>query len=143
VHANLAAFEISTVRAVGQRNRRTPQLIQQAGEEYLFAGIQLKGQGRVERDGRVAVLDRGSMAFYDSSRPGTVRFDDAFEHVVVKVPLSEMLAETGLRSTGGVTATTLASQSPAGVIAQFFHGLSKCMRLTPRRRWHWRHTDAV
>src|ERR1700716_1823028 len=60
VHANLAAFEISTVRAGGQRVRRTPQLIRRAGEEYLLASVQLNGQGRVEQDGRVAVLDPGS-----------------------------------------------------------------------------------
>lgn len=54
VHADLAAFEISTVRASGQRVRRTPRLIAWAGEEYLLASIQTKGHGRIEQDGRVA-----------------------------------------------------------------------------------------
>jgi hypothetical protein len=56
--------------------------------------------------------------FYDSTRPYTLHSDDAFEQVVVQVPLGEMLAETGLRSAGGVTATILASPSPAGVVAR-------------------------
>ena len=68
VHADLAAFEISTVCAGGQRVRRTPRLIARAGEEYLLASIQTKGHGRIEQDGRVAVLDPGSVAVYDSTR---------------------------------------------------------------------------
>ena len=132
VHANLAAFEISTVRAGGQRVRRTPQLIKRAGEEYLLASIQTKGHGRIEQDGRVATLDPGSMALYDSTRPYTLHFDDAFEQVVVQVPLGEILAETGLRDAVGVTAMKLGSDSPAGVVAQFFHGLSRIYETNPQ-----------
>ncbi len=132
VHANLAVFEISTVRAGGQRVRRTPRLIARAGEEYLLASIQTKGHGRIEQDGRVAVLDRGSMALYDSTRPYTLHFDDAFEQVVVQVPLGDILAETGLRDAGGVTATKLGGDSPAGVVAQFFQGLSLIYRTDPQ-----------
>jgi AraC-like DNA-binding protein len=132
VHANLAEFEISTVRAGGQRVRRTPQLIRRAGEEYLLASIQVDGHGRVEQDGRVAVLEPGSMAFYDSTRPYTLHFDDAFEQVVVQVPLGEILADTGLRGASGVTATKLSGNSPAGVVAQFFHGLSQLYGTDPQ-----------
>jgi len=132
VHADLAAFEISTVRAGGQRVRRTPRLIARAGEEYLLASIQTHGRGRIEQDGRVAVLDQGSMAVYDSTRPYTLHFDDAFEQVVVQVPLGDILAETGLRDAGGVTATTLAADGPAGVVAQFFHGLSRVYPTDPQ-----------
>jgi AraC-like DNA-binding protein len=132
VYANLAAFELSTVRADGQRVRRTPRLIALAGEEYLLASIQTKGHGRVEQDGRVAVLDRGSMALYDSTRPYTLHFDDAFEQVVVQVPLGDILAETGLRDVGGVTATKLGGDGPAGVVAGFFRGLSRIYQTDPQ-----------
>jgi AraC-like DNA-binding protein len=132
VHANPAALEISTVRAGGQRVRRTSQLIKRAGEEYLLASVQTKGHGRIEQDGRVAALDPGSMALYDSTRPYTLHFDDAFEQVVVQVPLGEILAETGLRDASGVTAMKLGGDSPAGVVAQFFHGLSRIYETTPQ-----------
>jgi AraC-like DNA-binding protein len=131
-HANLAAFEISTVRAGGQRVRRTPQLIDRAGEAYLLASIQTRGYGRIEQDGRVAVLEPGSMALYDSTRPYTLHFDDAFEQVVVQVPLGEILAETGLRDARDVTAMKLRGDSPAGVVAQFFHGLSRIYQTDPQ-----------
>lgn len=132
VHADLAAFEISTVRAGGQRVRRTPRLIARAGGEYLLASIQTKGQGRIEQDGRVAVLDPGSVAVFDSTRPYTLYFEETFEQTVVQVPLGDMLAETGLRDSGGVTATKLGGDSPAGVVAQFFCGLSRIYPSDPQ-----------
>jgi AraC-like DNA-binding protein len=125
VHADLAALEISTVRSGGQRVRRTSRLIARAGEEYLLANIQTKGHGRIEQDGRVAELDPGSVAVCDSTRPYTLHFDEPFEMTVVQVPLGDILAEAGLRDSGGVTATKLGRDSPAGVVAQFFCGLSR------------------
>lgn len=132
VHADLGGFEFSTVRAGGQRVRRTPRLIARAGEEYLLASIQTKGHGRMEQDGRVAVLEPGSMAVVDSTRPYTLHFDESFEQIVVQVPLGEMLAETGLRDSGGVTATRLGGEGPAGVVAQFFCGLSRISLTDPQ-----------
>jgi AraC-like DNA-binding protein len=132
VHADLAAFEISTVRAGGQRVRRTPRLIARAGEEYLLASIQTKGHGRIEQDGRVAVLDPGSVAVCDSTRPYTLYFDETFEQIVVQVPLGDILAETGLRDSGGVTAMKLGGEGPAGVVAQFFCGLSRIYPTDPQ-----------
>jgi AraC-like DNA-binding protein len=72
------------------------------------------------------------MAFYDSTRPYTLHFDDAFEQVVVQIPLNEMLMETGLRRAGGATATKIGSHSPAGVVAQFFGGLSRIYETNPQ-----------
>jgi AraC-like DNA-binding protein len=132
VHADLAALEISTVCAGGQRVRRTPRLIARAGEEYLLASIQTKGHGRIEQDGRVAVLDPGSVAVYDSTRPYTLHFDETFEQTVVQVPLGDMLAETGLRDSGGVTARKLGGEGPAGVVAQFLCGLSRIYPSDPQ-----------
>lgn len=132
VHADLGVFEVSTVCAGGQRVCRTPRLIARAGEEYLWASIQTKGCGRVEQDGRVAVLDPGSVAVYDSTRPYTLHFDDTFEQTVVQVPLGEILAEAGLRDSGGVTARKLGADSPAGVVAQFFCGLSRVYPTDPK-----------
>ncbi|HXA62643.1 MAG TPA: helix-turn-helix domain-containing protein [Streptosporangiaceae bacterium] len=130
-YAEVGGLEISTVRAGGQRVRRTPQLIARAGEQYLLASIQTRGRGRVEQDGRVAVLDPGAMALHDSTRPYTLHFDDAFEQVIVKVPLVDILAESGLRDAGQVTAVDLGDGGPAGVIARFFQGLSRTYATDP------------
>ncbi|MCW2877697.1 MAG: AraC-family transcriptional regulator, partial [Sphaerisporangium sp.] len=131
-HADIGGLEISTVRAGGQRVRRTSQLIARAGEQYLLASIQTRGRGRVEQDGRVAVLDPGAMALYDSTRPYTLHFDDDFEQVVVQVPLVDILAHSGLRDAGQVTAVNLGKGGPAGVVAGFFHGLSRTYATDPQ-----------
>jgi AraC-like DNA-binding protein len=132
VHADLESFEMTTVRAGGQRVRRTPQLIARAAEEYLLASVQTRGHGRIEQDGRVAELAPGEMALYDSTRPYTLHFDDAFEQVVVQVPLGGMLAETGLRDARSVTAVKLGANSPAGIVAQFFQGLARLQQTDPQ-----------
>jgi AraC-like DNA-binding protein len=131
VHASFADFEISTVRSDGQRVRRTRQHIARAGEEYLLASVQTKGRGRVEQDGRCAELAPGDMAMYDSTRPYTLHFDEAFEQVVVQVPLGGLLADTGLYEATRLTATRLGGDGPAGVVALFFHGLSRLHESEP------------
>jgi AraC-like DNA-binding protein len=133
VHASFADFEISTVRSDGLRVRRTRQLIARADEEYLFASVQTKGRCRVEQDGRYAELTPGDMALYDSTRPYTLHFDEAVEQeqVVVRIALGGILAETGLHEATGLTATRLGGDGPAGVVAQFFHGLSQLHESDP------------
>ena len=131
VHGSFPDFEISTVRADAQRVRRTRQLIARADEEYLLASVQTKGHGRVEQDGRCAELTPGAMALYDSTRPYTLHFDEPFEQVVVQVPLGGILADTGLHDATRLTATRLGGNGPPGVVAQFFHGLSRLYESDP------------
>jgi len=131
VHADLGDFEVTTVHAGGQRVRRTSRLIARSHEEYLLASIQTRGHGRVEQGGGVAELAPGEMALYDSTRPYTLHFDDAFEQVVVQMPLRGILAETGLRDARTVTAVKLGANSTAGVVAQFFHSLSRLQQTDP------------
>jgi AraC-like DNA-binding protein len=65
------------------------------------------------------------MALYDSTRPYTLHFEETVEQIVVRVPLRGILADTGLCGATRFTATSLGGDGPAGVIAQFFHGLSR------------------
>ncbi len=118
------AFEMSTVRAGGQRVRRTRQLIARASEEYILASIQTRGRGRIEQGGRVAVLEPGSMAFYDSTAPYVLHFDNAFEQIVVQMPREAMLSASGAgRRSGQATAVPLQRDGVAGMIGSFFRSL--------------------
>jgi AraC-like DNA-binding protein len=72
------------------------------------------------------------VAVCDSTRPYILHFDAAFEQTVVQVPLADMLAEVGLRDSGGVTAMRLGGEGPAGVVAQFFCGLSRIYASDPQ-----------
>ncbi|MFW3170423.1 helix-turn-helix domain-containing protein [Geodermatophilus sp. CPCC 206100] len=129
---DLPGVQVTTVRSTGQRVRRTRRLIARTSEDYLLASIQVTGRGRVEQDGRVAHLRPGSMAFYDSTRPYALHFDDAFEQTVVQVPRQRLLAAAGVRDEAvHNTAVPLAPEGPGSVVAGFFTGLALLQRRDP------------
>lgn len=119
-HVPVGDVELSTVVAGGQHVRRTPRLIAEGTEEFMLASIQVQGQGRVEQDGRAAALAPGEMAFYDSTRPYTLHFDDAFQQLVVQVPKRELM----LRDTRGLTARPLGEGTPGRAVSSFFRSLA-------------------
>lgn len=118
-HVSLGALDLSLVAASGQIVRRTRALIGGDDGEYLLASVLLDGAGRIEQDGRVAELHPGAMAFYDSTRPYTLRSDRACRHLVVKVPKRRLLGD----DTRGLTARTLGAGSPGGVVSAFLRSL--------------------
>lgn len=119
------AVQLTEVRAAGQHVRRTRSLIAGSSEDYLLASIQLGGRGRVEQDGRTAELTPGAMSFYDSTRPYTLHFDDAFEQLVVQLPRRPLLAAAGIGDDAvHVTAIALHAEGPGSVLAGFFASLS-------------------
>ncbi|PRX47076.1 AraC-like DNA-binding protein [Prauserella shujinwangii] len=123
-HVPVGDVELSTVVAGGQHVRRTRDLIARDTDEFLLASIQLRGRGRVEQDGRVAPLAAGDMAFYDSTRPYTLHFDEPFHQLVVQLPKRELL----VRDSRGLTARTLGRGTPGGVVSAFFRSLSDTAR---------------
>jgi AraC-like DNA-binding protein len=119
------AVQLTEVRAAGQHVQRTRRLIAESSEDYLLASIQLGGRGRVEQDGRTAELTPGAMSFYDSTRPYTLHFDDAFRQLVVQSPRRPLLAAAGIVDDAvHVTATALEAGGPGSVLAGFFSSLS-------------------
>ncbi|NUR29753.1 MAG: helix-turn-helix domain-containing protein [Catenulispora sp.] len=124
VHVPVADLELSTVTASSQHVRRTRPLIARSGEEYLLASIQLRGHGRVEQDDRTALLAVGDIAFYDSTRPYTLHFDDPFQQLVVQVPTRQL----PLRDTRRLTARTIGGFSP---VTAFFVSLARSARENP------------
>ena len=105
--------------AGSQHVRRTRTLIAQGNEEYLLASIQQRGIGRVEQDGRAATLSPGDLAFYDSTRPYTLHFDNPFHQLVVQIPKRDLM----LRDTRQLTARALGQGTAGGVVATFFTSL--------------------
>lgn len=119
------AVQLTEVRAQGQHVQRTRSLIAGSSEDYLLASIQLGGQGRVEQDGRTAVLTPGAMTFYDSTRPYVLHFDDAFTQLVVQLPRRPLLAAAGVPDEGvHLTAVALEAGGPGSVLAGFFSSLA-------------------
>lgn len=123
---------ITEVRACGQRVRRTPRLIAGSSQDYLLASIQVGGRGRVEQDGRVAELRAGTMAFYDSTRPYTLHFDDAFTQLVVQLPRAPLMAAAGVTNDAAhVTAVCLDAEGPGAVVIGYFRSLAELGRRDP------------
>jgi len=131
IHRSFAGLEMSTVRAGGQRVRRTRQLIARSNEEYLLASIQTAGRGQVEQDGRTAILEPGAMSFYDSTRPYTLNFDGPFEQIVVQVPLEWAVATAGVLGPKNLTAVALGRDGATGVVADFFRSLASAQQHDP------------
>ena len=107
-HVPCRDVELSTVVADSHAVRRSRALIRRDNEEYLLASVQLAGRGRVEQDGRIAVLTEGAMAFYDSTRPYSLHFDEPFRQLVVQLPKRILL----IGDTSQLTARTLGSGTP-------------------------------
>lgn len=128
-HVPLGDLELSAVVAGGQHVRRTRSLIAQGNEEYLLASIQRSGTGRVEQDGRTALLSPGDIAFYDSTRPYTLHFDNPFHQLVVQVPKRELM----LRDTRPLTARALRRGTPGGAVSAFFTSLFDATRASGER----------
>ena len=123
-HVPVGDLEMSGVMAGGQHVRRTRSLIAHGNEEYLLASIQRSGTGRVEQDGRTALLSPGDIAFYDSTRPYTLHFDNPFHQLVVQVPKRELL----IRDTRPLTARALRRGTPGGAVSAFFTSLFDATR---------------
>jgi AraC-like DNA-binding protein len=128
-HVPLGDLELSAVVAGGQHVRRTRSLIARGNEEYLLASIQRNGTGRVEQDGRTALLSPGDIAFYDSSRPYTLHFDAPFHQLVVQVPKRELM----LGDTRPLTARALRRGTPGGAVSAFFTSLFDASRDSAER----------
>ncbi len=128
-HVALGGLELSTVVAGSQHVRRTRSLIAQSAEDFLLASIQLRGRGRIEQDGRTALLSAGDMAFYDSTRPYTLHFDAPFHQLVVQVPRREL----PIRDTSILTARALGHGGPGGVVPAFFTSLARTAKASPEQ----------
>ena len=126
------ALQVTTVKAAGQRVRRTRSLIARTSGEYLIASIPLSGSGVVEQDGRTAVMEPASIIFYDSTRPYTLLFERPFEQVSIHLP-TEALRRRGvpLSALRTRTACNLGSGGPGSVASSFFASLARLQRQDP------------
>ena len=108
----LPSLDVSVVTSSAQNVTRTAGHIARSSDDYFLVSIQAKGKGVVRQDGRDAVLSAGDFALYDSTRPYELRFDDAFEQIVLKLPGERLRSE--LRNTETLTATTVSGREGAG-----------------------------
>jgi AraC-like DNA-binding protein len=108
----LASLRLSKVTATPQIVRRTAAKIAHANEDYFLVSIQTRGEGLILQDDRVARLQPGDFALYDSTRPYELRFDGSFQQYVLQLPGPTL--RTALHRTDALTASAVSGQRGAG-----------------------------
>lgn len=112
VSHRLPGLDLSVVRSRAQRVTRTPRAIGRATDDFIIVSLQTQGNAVISQDGRDAVMAPGDFAIYDSTRPYTLRFDDDFEEIVLKLR-GDRLREM-VRESDKLTATTVSGRAGAG-----------------------------
>ena len=82
----LSALSVARIEASSHRVARLPAGISRSCDESLIFNFILSGVALAEQDGRSVLLKPGDGAVCDAQRPYTLRFDDAFKLITVKVP---------------------------------------------------------
>lgn len=108
----LPGLDLSIVDSRAQRVMRTPGTIAKDADDCFIVSLQTRGQGLISQDGRDALLTPGDFAIYDSTRPYTLRFDDDFEEIVLKLRGEQLRAM--VRDTEKLTATKVSGREGAG-----------------------------
>lgn len=114
----LGAITATEIHATANVVRRTPALITDSDPDYYKLGVQLRGYCLLTQDGREAPLLPGDFAIYDTTRPYTLAFDDAYRQLVLMFPrrLLHLPAET----VTGVTATRMSGRQGVGALLSPF-----------------------
>ncbi len=122
--AAVADLQLSLVSGSGQVVRRTRRLVQRTAADLYKVGLQLRGRGLVEQDGRVAELSPGDLTVYDTGRPYELVFERDFEMLVLVAPRRRLatrapgldhltaLAIPGDRGSGALTSSLLRGLDP-------------------------------
>ncbi|GCE45093.1 transcriptional regulator, AraC family [Rhodococcus wratislaviensis] len=91
---------------------RTPAGIARTSDDYFLVSVQNQGNGFVVQDDRIARLEPGDFAMYDTTRPYELHFADNFEQYVLRLPGSTL--RTLVRNTADLTARTVPGGQGAG-----------------------------
>jgi AraC-like DNA-binding protein len=112
---DVSAVEVS---ADGHHVLRKPSLIRESDGHYFKLSIMLAGSGILVQDNREALLLPGDIAVYDTQRPYTLAFDDAFRCLVLMFP--PQLMDLPISSVGQLTAVRMGRDERLGrVISPF------------------------
>lgn len=121
--SQLGPARCSTVSSSRQRVLRTPSRISRASEDFILIALGKRGAGAVLQDGRETLIQPGEFAFYDTTRPYELRFDDDFTQTIFQVPRETL--HRRFAGTQSFTATKFTSDRPLQRLAyQFVTGLA-------------------
>ncbi len=116
--SEIGGIQISTVRSVAQRVRRTRSRIASSSRDNFLLSLQLCGTGVVSQDSRTAILSPGDFALYDCTRPYELAFDDSFSQVVLRLPRETVTGR--LIDSHLLTARRIDGRQGVGLLASSF-----------------------
>ncbi|MEY9933932.1 AraC-like DNA-binding protein [Catenulispora sp. GP43] len=109
----LGDLQITRVDCDPGEMHRAPRFIARGDGGQVFVAVQSSGRCQVEQDGRIADLEPGDIAFFETMRPYRTRFPERFTMKIFAVPryllgpseaeLRQLTART-MRPTHGITA---------------------------------------
>ena len=111
-------IRVATVNSTAQHVVRTPSRIARSDLEYFFLSLQLHGRGCHKQDGRIAHLDPGDFAIYDTTRPYELLFGDPFSQLVLCLPRD--VVKSRLADAERLTACTVQGRTGSGRLASMF-----------------------
>ncbi|MFC6882249.1 MULTISPECIES: helix-turn-helix domain-containing protein [Actinomadura] len=119
----LGALKVAEVAAGPHVVRRTGALIARSDPGHYKLGVQLRGYCVLTQDGREAPLVPRDLAVYDTTRPYTLAFDDAYRQLVLMFP--RRLLRLPDEAVAGITATRISGRRGLGaVLSPFLAGLA-------------------
>lgn len=105
---------VTDLRATAHEVERTPELIARGDRSFFKVSLMLCGRGLLIQDGREAVLDPGSLAVYDTSRPYSLVFEEDFRSMVVMFPRHLITLPSHL--VGELTAVRISGNEGLGAV---------------------------
>lgn len=111
----LGPVQLTRVRSSRHEAIRSARQIAKSVDEYFLVSLQISGQGLIEQDGRIALLQPGDFALYDSTRRYLLRFDDQFEELVLKLPRAMVTDRIAMPEY--ITATCISGRRGLGRLA--------------------------
>jgi AraC family transcriptional activator of tynA and feaB len=115
---------VTDVQGTAQEHHRTPRLIREADNAFFQLAIVADGVGRLEQDGRQAVLNPGDCVLYENTRPFRWKFDSDWDVWVFSLPSDTVrLSESERRH---ISARRLdGTTGPTGVVSRFLLDLAR------------------
>ena len=107
--SRLEGLSVARIEASTHRVERQPSAIARASEESLIFNFVLSGVAMAQQDGRSVVLRAGDGAVCDAQRPYSLRFDDTFKIITIKLARSAIAHRAG--SIHRITATSFGESS--------------------------------
>ncbi|MGI9229742.1 MAG: helix-turn-helix domain-containing protein [Gammaproteobacteria bacterium] len=116
--SEIAEMQISEVAADPHHVMRSKKQIANSTESEFLLSLQLEDIGVVNQDGRIAKLQPGDFALYDSTRPYELHFAKPFRQIVLQIPY-DSLAERFVKPET-ITAHCISAQTGVGALTSQF-----------------------